>query len=137
MKTYRRGRLLDKKGFTLIEILIVMLIIAIGTLSYIYLQKNSWTGVNRSNKTLLAGQILERHIESVRTEISLNPNADFPSKIDAKVTASPISDSGGIKIYWTKIDSGWTNAYEVELKAKWFSGKPDSLVVRTCIAKNF
>lgn len=130
-----------QKGFTLLEILIAMIIISIGVVSFISMQQSTWSGTRKSNNTLLAGQIIERKIERLRLDIAEDPENNFPYLIDSKNNMTE-SEDNGITITWQirpYFYNGLTveNLREIELLAEWRGLRKDSLVVITCLGKNF
>jgi prepilin-type N-terminal cleavage/methylation domain-containing protein len=129
-------------GFTLTEVLIVLFIMALAATGFIFLQKNTWSGTRQSNKVTIVSQVLEKQIEKLRMQIAQDPETNFPSLVAAKNNTIE-TDVNGVDVHWTvraatdPLGAVIDNVREVELKAKWRTDRWDSLVVITCIAKNF
>jgi prepilin-type N-terminal cleavage/methylation domain-containing protein len=138
-------KLINKKGFTLIEILLSIVIIAISAIAILMWQKTSWSQTSYTNRLMIAGHVIEKQIERQRMIIAQDPtnnfnqfkNTDSMNIIDS--TTKPI-----INVKWYIYDtlhdpSGAliNNVCRVVLKASWGKGKKDTLKVETCIAKDF
>jgi type IV pilus assembly protein PilV len=78
----------DEKGFTLIETLMAIAVIAIGLLSLAALQTTAMSGTTRANKHSLAVSLAEDQIETYR-------NMPYDS-----IPASPPSESGSALSPW-------------------------------------
>ncbi len=125
-------------GFAIMEIILVMVVIGIIAANIMMLQKSSWSMSGSSNKLLLAGQMIDRQIETMRMFVDRNPSANFPPRdssitengIKLSWTLSPVTRSVGSKV---NID----NVRECNLTAGWGKNKWDSLKVRTYLARNF
>jgi len=132
---------LRHNGFTMVEILVAIVIIAISGTTFLMLQRNTWFGTMNSNKILQAGQIIERQIEDKRMQIASNPG-NFASVISAMNNVT-VQDSNKIDVVW-KVSSAYdksgvsiTNVRTVELRAKSRSANDTLVLVTTCISKNF
>jgi prepilin-type N-terminal cleavage/methylation domain-containing protein len=134
MKHIQRNR-----GFSLLEILVSLVIVGIIGVSIISLQTSVWKNSTTSNRMLLAGQLIEKQIESIRMGIDQNPISNFPPKEGALT-------ENGISLSW-KIFSAYRpkGATTTELKnvrrcvftATWGKNKGDTLLVTTYISKFF
>ena len=78
----------DEKGFTLIETLMAIAVIAIGLLALAALQTTSISGTTRANKHSMAVLLAEDQIEAYR-------NMPYDS-----IPASPLSESGATLSPW-------------------------------------
>jgi prepilin-type N-terminal cleavage/methylation domain-containing protein len=148
-------KILDKSGFSLLEVLMALIVITISATIFMKVQQFSTIGVGSSDRSMIAGQMIEEQIESVRKSISLDTNY-FNNTFQ---TNSVGLTNNGITITWKVFNSNtspavhvlrgsatWAappntpivyNIDSVEFKTKWFNNVADSLVVTTYIAKNF
>jgi len=125
-------------GYTLIEIVIVLMMIGIATSSFLFIQKSTFSLTNRTNRTIDAGHLIEKSIEKVRLEIGKSPATRFPFVLDS-INNTTISDNG-VQLRWTVQNAALAgtslpNVRYVILKTTWDTR--DSLVVDTYIAKDF
>jgi hypothetical protein len=103
------------------------------------LQTSVWKRSTTSNRLLVAGQLIEKQIESIRMTIDQNPTSNFPPK------EGSIAENG-ISLTW-KVLSAYRpkGATSTDLKnvrrcvftATWGPNKGDTLLVTTYIAKYF
>ena len=126
-----------KKGFSLLEVLISMVVIGVIGLMVFSLQTNSWKLTTRSNRTLVAGHMIEQQIEGMRMKISQNQINNFPPG-NGSLT------SNGIALKWTissasrPTDGGnLANVRKCDLTASWGTGKFDTLKATTYLSKMF
>ena len=126
-----------KKAFTLVEVLMSIAAIGIITMVIFAFQTSSWKRSILSNRTIVAGHMIERQIESMRMTIDRNPHVNFP----------PVSDStteNGVTLNWlisaaARPTDGLNlpNVRKCDLCAWWGHGKNDSLKVTTYLSKMF
>ena len=126
-----------KKGFSLLEVLISMVVIGVIGLLVFSLQTNSWKLTTRSNRTLVAGHMIEQQIEGMRMKISQDQINNFPPE-NGSLT------SNGIDLKWTianasrPTDGGnLPNVRKCDLTASWGTGKFDTLKATTYLSKMF
>jgi type II secretory pathway pseudopilin PulG len=137
-KLQKTCRILDNNGFAIMEIILIMVVIGIIAANIMVLQKSSWSMSGSSNKLLLAGQMIDRQVETMRMSVDRNPSTNFPphdssiteNGITLKWKFSTVTRSVGTKVV---ID----NVRECNLTAGWGKSKWDSLKVRTYLARNF
>jgi prepilin-type N-terminal cleavage/methylation domain-containing protein len=126
------------RGFTLTELLIAIIIIAITATIFMTTQNASFSRNRSSSRLMDAGQIIEKHIEMKRTEISVNP-ANLPAKNTvATYTDNDISLVCSTKAAFNPLDSEITNVRQYKIVATWGSIKQgDTLEVTTYLATDF
>lgn len=121
------------------EIILMLVIIGIIGTNTILLQRNSWKSTGSSNRMLIAGQMIERQIESLRMKVAADPGNNFPPN-DSQFTEN------GIILQWQVLSAGKIGGgpdilsdhiRRCDLTASWGKGKNDTLVVSTFLAKNF
>jgi prepilin-type N-terminal cleavage/methylation domain-containing protein len=126
-------------GFSLLEILVSLVIVGIIGVSIMALQTSVWKRSTTSNHLLIATQLIEKQIESIRMTIDQNPTSNFPPKDGSLV-------ENGISVSW-KVLAAYRpkGATTTELKnvrrcvftATWGQNKGDTLLVSTYISKLF
>jgi|SRR5271157_2402578 prepilin-type N-terminal cleavage/methylation domain-containing protein len=136
-------------GFTMIEVLLAMIIIATSAVAVLMWQKTSWSQTSSTNRLMVAGQIVEKQIEQQRMIIAQNPVPNFQTfktTFDNKdVVIVDNSVSPPVSVRWHAYDTLHdpnghliTDVFKVNLTAWWTGAKPtDSLQVETRIAQNF
>ena len=120
------------------EIILMLVILGIIGANAIMLQRNSWKRIGSSNRMLIAGQMIERQIESLRMTVDADPDNNFPPS-DSQYTEN------GITLEWkltSVINIGGpviasNNVKKCELTAFWGKRSSDSLKVTSFLAKNF
>lgn len=136
-------------GFTLVEVLLAMIIIATSAVAVLMWQKTSWSQSSATNKLILAGQVVEKQLEAQRMNIANNPNANFTAyKTGFDNRDSLVADqtvTPPIYVRWHAFDTLHdpnghliTDVLKLNAAAYWVGAKPsDTLFVETRIAKNF
>jgi type II secretory pathway pseudopilin PulG len=128
----------SRQGFALMEIILMIVIIGIIGTNTIVLFRNSWKNTGTSNRTLVAGQMIERQIEALRMRIAEDADRNFPPR-DSSYTENSIT------IQWHIAPAGNMgkpvvasgNVKKCDLTATWGRNARDSLKVSTFLAKNF
>jgi prepilin-type N-terminal cleavage/methylation domain-containing protein len=126
-----------KNAFTLVEVLMSIAAIGIITVVIVAFQTSSWKNSILSNRTIVAGHMIERQVESMRMTVDQDPHLNFP----------PVSGSiteNGITLSWTISPAArptngdnLPNVRKCDLCAWWGHGKNDSLKVTTYLSKMF
>jgi type II secretory pathway pseudopilin PulG len=129
----------NRHGFALMEIILMLVIIGIIGANTLLLQRNSWKSTGSSNRMLIAGQMIERQIESLRMKIAEDPSANFPPS-DSQFTENTITLQWQI-LSVSRIGGGpditSNNVRQCDMVAFWGTRKNDSLQVTTFLAKEF
>jgi Tfp pilus assembly protein PilV len=125
------------KGSTLIEALFTMVILSTMGVSLYVFQTSSWKNTAISNKSLIAGHMIENQIECMRIAIDRSPTDFFPP-ISSKTSGN------GINLTWTispatrpTDGTNLANVRKCSLVASWGKGMNDSLKVTTYLSKMF
>jgi Tfp pilus assembly protein PilV len=127
-----------RRGFALMEIILMLVIIGIIASNMMMLQRSSWKTTGSSNHLLIAGQMIERQIEELRMFVDNDPENNFPPE-DGTLTEN------GITLSWEMIPVTRTvgtqvslnNVRKCNLTASWGTGSNESLSVLTYLSKNF
>jgi hypothetical protein len=128
-----------RNGFALMEIILMLVIIGIIGTNTIMLMRKSWKSTGTSNHMLIAGQMIERQIESLRMKVAENPGSNFPPA-DSQFTENGISLSWKLSSV-NRIGGGPTitrnHIRQCRLTAAWGRQHGDTLMVTTYIGKDF
>jgi prepilin-type N-terminal cleavage/methylation domain-containing protein len=134
-------------GFTMIEVLLAMIIIAISASAVLMWQKTSWSQTSSTNRLMVAGQIIEKQIEKQRMLIAQSPATNYATFIsNSSITIVDSSVTPYMTVFWTiyapdslKDPSGnnVNHVRKVQIKAGYGNGKKDTLTVVTAISQNF
>jgi prepilin-type N-terminal cleavage/methylation domain-containing protein len=128
--------LFNEKAFSLLEVLFSMVIIGIIGVLIFSIQSSSWRRVMSSNRTLVAGHMIERQIESMRMIISRDQEHNFPP-----VSGSTVEN--GVTLNWlistaTRPTGGsQDNSRQCDFTASWGLGKNDTMKATTYLSKMF
>jgi prepilin-type N-terminal cleavage/methylation domain-containing protein len=137
-------KVLNKSGFTILELLITITVVVISLSLTLYWQKSSWKRNASANRLTVATQIIEKQIESRRLLIARDPEfyySKFKSLSDTTIIDNSVSPNVSVK--WTvkpEYDPKGVaieNVRRANLIASWGKEKGDSLSIVTCIGKNF
>lgn len=123
-------------GLTLLEILVAIVVVAVGTASYMAVQQNSWWSIGRSNKTLIAGKMIESRIEEIRAHVARDPQSNFPALSGGSTTRS------GIHLTWSFANATFkgvavNDVKRVAFEATWDIPRRDTLTVVTYVSEDF
>ena len=132
MKAIRiRKTLKEAKGFSLIELLIAMSVLAIGMLAAASMQYSAVRNNTQGNVSTQAGMLARAQLETLK-----NQNIGSDDLLPGDYTeASPIDENGnpgGIYNRSWRIDPLGTAARRIRVTVQWTKfGEPRSVVVRT------
>jgi prepilin-type N-terminal cleavage/methylation domain-containing protein len=129
--------LLNRKGFSLMEVLLAMIILAVIGISLSNMLGSSWRMVTFSKKTLIAGHLIERETERMRMLIDRNAAKYFPP-VDSQCTVDGINLQWKISTAVRPTDgANLSNTCKCSFIASWGNGKNDTLKVTTYLSKMF
>ena len=122
-------------GLTLIEILIAILVAGIGVTLFMFLQKSSGTRLAGNSSILKAGQMVEKHMETLRISIARDTAANWPPR-DTSYKEGRISMVRKVsEARSPKDNSKLPNVRRVDILAAWGTGSGDSLAIITYVTK--
>jgi prepilin-type N-terminal cleavage/methylation domain-containing protein len=131
------SNLRKKNGFTLMEVLVSMAVIGIMGGMIFAFQTSSWKRSISSNRTLVAGHMIEQKIESMRMLIDRDPITNFPPAGNS-ITENGITLTWVISAAKRPTDGlDLPNVRKCDMIASWGIGKGDSLRVITFLSKMF
>lgn len=116
----------DKRGITIVEMLVAIILTTVGVISITFLQDTSWKTVAKSDYLGRAAGILYSELER-REAIIMNPNPEYPvTEGTQEKTVYPSGQETAIEgdipfIVNTTIASlgTGTNAWRVTINVKW------------------
>jgi prepilin-type N-terminal cleavage/methylation domain-containing protein len=145
-----RLRFPGARGFTLTEVLIALVIIAVTGVVFMTIQSMAFGRTKTSNRTLDAGQLIEKRIELMRMKIAANPSSAFSDvctppncpgtlpKKEAEYSENGINMLCSLKCAKDPNNNVICNVREYKVLATWSNPKRgDTLIVTTYLAKNF
>jgi prepilin-type N-terminal cleavage/methylation domain-containing protein len=126
-----------RNAFTLVEVLMSIAAIGIITIVIFAFQTSSWKRSILSNRTIVAGHMIERQIESMRMTIDRDPHLNFPPENGSIV-------ENGVTLSWTisaaarpTDGANLPNVRKCDLCTWWGHGNGDTLKVTTYLSKMF
>lgn len=133
----RTGNHGPQSGLTLIEILIALIIIGIAVGLFLNLSGRSGSRLSGNSRMLMAGQLVEKHVESIRISIAQDTIANWPPRDTsfvegrlrlARTISSATSPKTGLAL---------PNVRKVRLNVSWGTGALDSLNITTHVTRRF
>ena len=128
------------RGWSMLETLVAMVVLGLGVLMYMRMQGRA-SGMSRSNASLFrAGQLIEKHVETMRVRIAQNPAANWPPKdtaffdpvhtemtLESRVNAAISPKDGAIL----------PGVRRVDVTVAWGARPLDTIRVTTYVSKSF
>lgn len=134
-------RLRASSGFSLVEVIIALLILALFIVIFLRSETQKWLNLGRTKYQNAAIELIQNKIEGKRAAIRANPTAfPNPNTTDPAITQNGITLSTA---YFAAIGKQTPpdtlpNVRRVKLTATWTAnGKPDTLSVETYVARGF
>jgi prepilin-type N-terminal cleavage/methylation domain-containing protein len=124
-------------GLSLMEILIALVVIAVGVGVFLKMQKGSGSNLAGNSKMMRAGQLVEKHIEAMRIKIARDESANWPPrdtnytedilKVERKISDATSPKTGDVL----------PNVRKVDIIISWGKSHQDSLDVTTYVSRKF
>jgi prepilin-type N-terminal cleavage/methylation domain-containing protein len=129
-----------RRGWSLLEVLAAIVVVGIGVTLFVKVHKMSRQGSTSSNKVMMAGKMIEKHLEDTRILIAKDTTANWPprSRTIAAMAPHNISLEAVIGPAYSPKDGALVqNVVRMDLTARWTRPVRDSLKVTTYVAKRF
>ncbi|MDB5048199.1 MAG: hypothetical protein JWO30_1270 [Fibrobacteres bacterium] len=130
---------MNQRGWSLIEALAAIVVIGIGVSLFVKVQGMTSRNSATNSKILMAGKMIEKHLEDTRISISMDTVANWPPK--SKTIAATPPDN--IKVVSTvgvahspKDGAVVANVVRMDIVASW-TNPSDTLKVTTYVSKRF
>lgn len=132
----RRGQ----GGVSLIEVVAALVVVGLGVGLYVKVNKMSSSGSGTNSRMLMAGKMIEKHLEDMRIAIAADTTGNWPPA-SLSVAASPPHRISLVRrvapAHSPKDGAVVQNVVRVDLVAHWTLPTKDSLKVTTYVAKRF
>jgi Tfp pilus assembly protein PilV len=124
-------------GFTLLEALIAMVLVAITATTLIMIQNRTWQRTKTSSRMIEAGNRTEQHIEKLRMTIAENPSTNFPPG-DTAIIDKKFTLKRSVTAAYSPADSSIIdNVRKLTVSVFWDQGPNDTLTVTTFVSRDF
>ena len=122
-------RTLNNKGFSLIELLIAVTVLAVGLLAVAGLQGTAIQGNSHGNTISQATTIAQDRIEEIRdmdyAAIVFNPNPSIETNVD---------DTIYTRETLVEVDTPLSDLKRITVTVRWATNRPHEVVLRTIVA---
>jgi prepilin-type N-terminal cleavage/methylation domain-containing protein len=132
----RRGQ----RGWSLIEVVAAIVVVGLGVSLYVKVNKMSSSGSGTNSRMLIAGKMIEKHLEDMRIAIAADTARNWPPPSLSVPAAPPHRISLVRRVgpaHSPKDGALVRNVVRVDLVAQWTLPTRDSLKVTTYVAKRF
>jgi type II secretory pathway pseudopilin PulG len=134
MKTER------ERGWSLIETLAAIVVVGIGIALFVKVQSMSSRDSSTNSRILMAGKMIEKHLEDTRIFTAQDMLKNWPPKDKTIPPVAPdyltlVSKVG--KAYSPKDGALVPDVVRMDITVSWTNPKKDSLKVTTYVAKRF
>jgi type II secretory pathway pseudopilin PulG len=129
-----------ERGWSLIETLAAIVVVGIGIALFVKVQNMSSRDSTTNSRILMAGKMIEKHLEDTRIQIAQDTLKNWPPKNKTISPTAPdyltlVSAVG--KAYSPKDGALVPNVVRMDITIKWTTPKKDSIKVTTYVAKRF
>lgn len=129
-----------QRGGSLVEVLAAIIVVGIGIALFTKVQGRTSKDSGQNSKMLIAGKMIERHLEDTRIHIFKDTVNNWPPKTltIAANTTDGITLTRTVSNALSPIDNAVvSNVKKLDIKASWTRPRKDSLVVTTYVSKRF
>lgn len=130
----------SERGWSLIETLAAIVVVGIGVTLFTKVQRMSSQQSGSNSKILVAGKMIEKHLEDTRIKVSQDTNANWPpvSQTLSPTIPNNITLVSTVSNALSPEDGAVViNVKRLDIKASWTQPYKDSLVITTYVAKRF
>ncbi len=136
---------MNKKGFTLIEVIVAIVLGLIVISTILPILTHSWSSYGHSRAVMDVSQIIERQIDSFRLFVSLNPEENFAKIKDSTENLTLVDNSMTPALTMNIVGKDVmdhkgqpvSDLTALEITASWGTGKNDTLRITAYVAKDF
>lgn len=130
-----------QKGWTLIEALAAIVVVGIGVALFTKVQRMTSRDSKVNSKILLAGKMIEKHLEDTRIFIAADTTANWNALADTTIVPVAPDDITIVrkvsKAYSPQDNIEVANVKQLEISATWTTPYNDTIKVMTDVAKRF
>lgn len=124
-------------GLSLMEVMIAMVVIGVGTAVFIKMQQSAGTNMASNGRVMRAGQLVEKHIEAIRIGIARDTIANWPPR-DTSYQENLLKLVRRVsEARSPRTDAVLANVRKVEVVVSWGIYRLDSLDVTTYVSRRF
>jgi type II secretory pathway pseudopilin PulG len=130
----------QQSGWSLIETLAAIIVVGIGVTLFTKVQKMASYQSGGNSKILVAGKMIEKHLEDTRILVSQDTIANWPpsNKTLSPTKPNNITLVSTVSDALSPVDGAVVlNVKRLDIKASWTQPNKDSLVITTYVAKRF
>jgi prepilin-type N-terminal cleavage/methylation domain-containing protein len=129
-----------QRGWSLIEVVAAIVVVGIGITLFTKVQRMTSRTSSTNSKILLAGKMIEQHLEDMRILIARDTLRNFPP-VDLTISPSAPNNITLVRdispALSPKDGAVVNNVVQVDIKTSWTAPYPDSLKVTTYVSKRF
>lgn len=129
----------NRRGLTLVEVLISLAVIGVGAVGVIYMEKAKWRNVATTRNIDSSVKAVEEYIENLRLNIRMD-QANYYPPVDTSFFHDGVSVTCTVSdVYDNQSPPNLLqNVKKLSIDAIWeVDGSPDTLHLVTCVAKDF
>jgi prepilin-type N-terminal cleavage/methylation domain-containing protein len=129
-----------QRGWSLLEVMAAVVVVGLGLALFTKVQKMSSQGSNTNSRIMMAGKMIEKHLEDTRINIARDTVANWPPRTVTIAASAPswISLSSVVSGARSPKDGAVVaNVVRMDITARWTMPVRDSLVVTTYVSKRF
>lgn len=129
-----------ERGWSLIEALAAIVVVGIGVTLFAKVQKMSSGDSTTNSRILMAGKMIEQHLEDTRILIAQDTLTNWPPKTKTIAASAPnflTLKSTVDKAFSPKDGQEVANVVRMDIVVSWETPRPDNLKVTTYVAKRF
>ena len=130
-----------QKGWSLLEVMAAVVVVGLGLALFTKVQKMSSRGSGTNSRILMAGKMIEKHLEDTRILIARDTVANWPPRSATIAAAAPnwIALQTVVSAARSPKDAAVVvpNVMRMDITARWTTPTRDSLVVTTYVSKRF
>lgn len=139
-KSFRRRSPSDESGWSLLEALAAIVVVGIGITLFTKVQRMTSRDSSTNSRILMAGKMIEKHLEDTRILIAKDTVANWPPKSKTIAATAPdyITLVSTISPALSPKDGAVVqNVVQMSIMTTWVNPYKDTLRVTTYVSKRF